>query len=127
VDLTDAGWRLQRGQAIWRSGRAATEIAGEVVLCTHPDGRALLQFFTGPVPLVAAQTTRDGWQIEFMARRRVVTGRGRPPARPLWLHLAPALAGAALSAPLRCERPPDGSWRLENPQTGETLSGILHP
>src|SRR5881409_151771 len=42
VSLSGPGWTLQQGQAIWRSKSGAPEIAGEWMVATHHDGRAVV-------------------------------------------------------------------------------------
>ena len=125
INLSEAGWKLRDGQALWRSAKDAPEIAGEVTLALHPDGRSWVQFTKTPLPFLSAEITKEGWRIEFIPERRVFFGRGVPPARLLWLHLARALNGLAPPAPLRFEKSADGGGRLENRSTGETLTLYL--
>ncbi|MDB6023749.1 MAG: hypothetical protein JWQ04_3606 [Pedosphaera sp.] len=44
ADLSEAGWTVRQGQAVWRSKKSAPEIAGELLVATNYDGRALVQF-----------------------------------------------------------------------------------
>ena len=74
-------------------GRTAPEIAGELLLARSQDGRSLVQFSKTPFPILTGQTTPTGWQIEFPPQRRSYLGRGQPPARLIWLHLAGCLFG----------------------------------
>jgi hypothetical protein len=119
------GWRLQQGQALWRPRRGFPELAGDLLLASHQDGRCLIQFAKTPVTLVFAQTAGAHWLIRFPAGRRSFTGHRRPPARFAWLYLQSALSGEQLPAPLRFERKSDGGWRLENTRSGETLEGFF--
>jgi hypothetical protein len=61
------------------------------------------------------------------ARPLAFKGRQPPPARFAWLYLYAALSGQPLPPALHFERKPDGSWRLENTRSGETLDGFLTP
>ncbi len=121
------GWRVQQGQALWRPGSRFPELAGELWVARHDDGRCAVQFAKTPLPLVLAQTTRTNWLIEFPPQRLSFDGAHSPPTRFAWLHLSAALAGDPLPSPLRFQRKPDGGWRLENPRSGETVEGFLGP
>jgi hypothetical protein len=144
------GWHVQEGQALWRPGQGYPEVAGEVILASHEDGRCLVQFAKTPMTLVSAQTTPTRWLIEFPPGNIGFSG-SRPPAEPtwshlhspkdavssdkpmgpptrfLWLHLCAALSGKPLLRPLSFERKPDGGWRIQNVTTGENLEGFLTP
>jgi hypothetical protein len=145
------GWHVQEGQALWRPGTGYPELAGDLVLATHADGRSLLQFSKTPLSLVTAQLTPTHWLIEFppagigfSGMRQPPVGLGdtrlrapkdapsgdankRPSTRFLWLYLSAALSGQPLPPQLRFERKPDGGWRLENARVHETLEGFLAP
>jgi hypothetical protein len=121
------GWRVQEGQALWRPGRQYPELAGDLVMATHEDGRCAIQFAKTPLPLVLAQTTRTNWLIEFPPQRMGFRGHRPSPTRFAWLHLSAALAGESLPKALRFQRKPDGGWRLENPRSGEMVEGFLGP
>ena len=125
ANLAEPGWRVRQGQAVWRRDRSATELAGEILLATHADGRTVAQFTKNPLPFLSAQTTTNRWQIEFIPQQRVYRGSGPPPARLIWLHLARSLSGIAPPGPLHFETLPAGGWRLENEHSGETLTGFL--
>jgi len=126
INLSQPGWKVHEGQAIWRSQQGAPEIAGEVLLAIHTDGRSLVQFIKTPLPILSAQTAPQSWQIEFIPEKRTFAGKGKPPARFPWLHLASALEGTPPPAPLHFQPGPDGGgWRLENRKTGETLTGFV--
>jgi len=126
VDLSEAGWTIRQGQALWRSRAGAPEIAGEILLATHPDGREFVQFTKSPFPLVAVQTTTNGWQLEAPVHNQRFSARGRPPARILWFQLPRAAAGSTLPGNWSWQNAPDG-WRLENQATGESLQGYFTP
>jgi hypothetical protein len=121
------GWHVQEGQALWRPRRGYPELGGELLVASHADGRCLVEFSKTPLALVAAQTTRTNWLIQFPPRRMSFSGRGEPPSRFAWLYLGPALSGEKLPAAFHFERNAEGGWRLENSKSGETLEGFLVP
>src|SRR5215831_11677773 len=97
VDLKQPGWTLREGQAVWKPSGKKSEIAGEVQVATRPDdGRSFVQFSKAPFPLVIAQSTTNGWQIEIPAENRRYSGKGNPPERIIWLYLASVLEGEPL-------------------------------
>ena len=126
-NLSDPGWLVRQGQAIWRSEHHGPEIAGELLVATHPDQRFLVEFNKTPLPILIAQATAREWRIQFTASQRAISGRGSPPPTLAWLHLPRCLNGIIPPAPLRFERRDDGSWRLENTRSGEIISGFLNP
>ena len=127
ANLSEPGWRTQTGQAVWRPRHDAPELAGELLVATHPDGRSVVQFTKTPLPFVVVLTTARTWQIEFVPQHRTFSGPGRPPARLLWLHLARHLAGEPSAGKISWRTLPDQHWRLENSATGETIEGFLAP
>lgn len=127
VNLSEPGWKLREGQAVWRSGKRASEIAGELQLATHPDGRVWLQFTKSPIPLVVAQISSNHWQIQFVPQNRAFSGPGQPPARLGWLQFAHAVSGATPTPGWSWQKQADGSWRLENAASGEVIAGYFAP
>ncbi len=121
------GWHVQQGQALWRPERGLPEFGGDLVLAGDDAGRCLIQFDKTPLSLVSAQMTATRWLIRFPQRQMTLSGRGSGPTRFVWLYLPGALAGKSLPPSLHFERKPDGGWRLENTDTGETLEGFLSP
>jgi hypothetical protein len=125
IDLTEPGWSVRQGQALWwRDG--APELAGELLVASHPDGRALVQFLKTPVVLVTARTSSNRWRIEA-APDYFHEGYGSPPSAAIWLHLAKFINGAPPPCRWGHERRADGSWWLHNRTTGERLEGFLTP
>jgi len=127
VNLSEPGWTVRQGQAVWRQRQATPEVAGELLVAIHRDGRTLLQFIKTPIPFLTAQTTGDTWQIRFVARDRIYSGRGMPPSRLGWLQLARCLNGISPPRPWRWQKLDERRWRLENTKTGELLEGFLTP
>lgn len=127
VNVSDPGWTVRQGQAVWKPKKSAPEIAGELLVATRPDGRSLVQFTKTPIPFVVAQTTTNSWEIHFVPNNKTYSGHGRPPSQLSWLHLARCLAGIAPPKFWHWKQLDDGNWRLENHYTGETLEGYLSP
>lgn len=126
INLSEPGWTLRQGQAVWRSKRDAPEIAGEVLFATREGQRAMLQLTKSPLPFVNAQVDGERWEIEFVPQQRKFNGEGTPTPRLLWVHLARALSGTRPPEPLKFEQTEPHGFTLENPKTGESISGFLN-
>jgi len=125
VDLAAPGWRVEHGQAVWRSSERTPEIAGELFFALHPDGRAMVQFIKTPLPLVVAQSTSNAWQIEFISEDKAFRGSGNPPSRIGWLQVSRCLSGMSPGKDWDWRRKDGGRWRLENRRSGEMIEGYL--
>jgi hypothetical protein len=125
IDLSGPEWTRREGQAVWQAGPKTSGVAGDLLVATHPDGTSLIQFIKPPVPFAIAQRTTNSWQVQFFAQNKTYAGRGRPPSRILWLHLPDALAGHPTQGMRFVERDAPGRWSLENPATGESLTGFF--
>ena len=125
LNTSGPGWEVQEGTALWQPKRDMAPLAGEIVIASHAGGLASVEFSKSPFSLVQAQTTRTNWYIHFPPRGISVEGRHAPPVRFAWLYLQAALAGQSLPPTLHFERRADGSWRLENQHSGETVEGFL--
>ena len=127
TNFSEPGWKIQQGQAVWRAKRDAPELAGELLLATHPDGRTVVQFTKTPFPFVIAQTTPRSWQLEIPAQNKKYSAPGKPPARISWFHLPDALLGAPLPKPWIFRQAQNENWQLENKSTREVIEGFLNP
>ena len=127
VDFSAPGWRVQQGQAVWKSSSSRPELAGDLLLATNANGNFFVQFSKVPFPLAAAQVDDDQWRIEFGEDKFSWHGRGTPPDRFAWFQLPRALLDTNLGANWQFKRTETNSWRLENPRTGEILEGIFFP
>ena len=125
VDLSQPGWVVRQGQALWRAKTGAPEIAGELLFASRP-GETFVQFSKDPFPMVIARTSRKAWQIEAPMENRSYTGHGHPPARILWFHLPGLLAHEPAPSGWSWQTLADDHWRLSNPDTGESLEGYLN-
>jgi hypothetical protein len=126
-DLSQPGWNVRQGQAVWRTESGGPEIAGELLVAISSDGRSFVQFTKVPLPLVQAQATSRFWQIEFAAEGKRHSGRGAPPSRLVWFQLVRALNGNEPAGGWRFAPKPDGHWHVEQLSTGEILEGYLAP
>ena len=127
VNLSEPGWSVRQGQAVWRSKKGAAEIAGELLVAVNPDGRSFVQFTKTPFPMVIAQTTSNSWQIQDVRKNKIYSFRGHPPARLLWLQLPRCLTGGSPPKNWKWERLENGSFRFQNLSSGESLEGYLSP
>jgi hypothetical protein len=124
VNLSEPGWKIREGQAVWRPGKRSPEIAGELLLATLGTDQTFVQFTKTPFPFVVAQTTNRAWQIEFPPRNKRYSGHGEPPARLIWFKLAQVFSSGARMSDWSWHS--DGrNWRLENVSTGESLEGYF--
>jgi hypothetical protein len=124
ANLKQPGWTLHEGQAVWSAKRDAPEIAGEILVATHADGRAFVQFSKTPFPFVIARTEQDAWQIEMPARNKRSAGHCPPPTRVIWFQLSGALSGQPPLKPWAWQIN-NNQWRLENRSTSESLQGYF--
>jgi hypothetical protein len=127
VNLSQPGWHVRQGQAVWKPPGARPELSGELLFATNDDGDSFIQFSKSPFALVTAQTSQKRWHIEFGSGDYSFGGIGQPSEHFGWFKLAPALGGAKLSPPWHFERTSDTNWKLSNIRSGETLEGFLSP
>ncbi len=127
VNLSGPGWTVRQGQVLWRARTDAPELAGELVVATRADHSSFVQFTKSPLPFMVAQTTSNSWQIHSVPDDRTYSGRGKPPARVVWLQLPRCLAGLPPAKPWHWETLDNDRWHLYNPRTGESLEGYLSP
>lgn len=125
--VSGEGWQVREGQAVWRPRQGLPELAGDVVLVQHPDGRCLIEFSKTPLVMLSAQVTATNWLIRFPGYGRAYTGRGKPTKHFAWLHLPEALRGETPPKEFQFQLKPGGNWKVENPRSGESLEGYLAP
>jgi hypothetical protein len=127
ADFSQPGWRVLEGQAIWKPAGDHPEMAGDLLVATNVNGNYFLQLTKFPFPLVTTINMDDQWQIEFGAEEHSWRGRGNPPERFVWFQLPGALLGEKPAGNWHFENLGTNSWRLENPQSGESLEGGFFP
>jgi hypothetical protein len=127
LDPSQPGWTTRQGQAVWKRDRRAPEIAGELTVVQHRDGRAWLQFAKPPLPFLTARIQPEGWELHLVAQDRRWAAAGRPPDRLVWLQLLLSLQGQSASARWTWRSPTAGDWTLEDLTTGESITGYLDP
>ncbi|HEX4266174.1 MAG TPA: hypothetical protein VH597_17690 [Verrucomicrobiae bacterium] len=124
VNLSEPGWNIRQGQAVWRTKKDAPDIAGEVLAATRADGSAFVQFTKTPFPFAIAQMSPRGWQIEFPPQNKHFAAPGSPPARIVWFQLANALLERPVAKGWTWSNS-DTNWRLKNSSSGESLEGYF--
>jgi hypothetical protein len=124
VNLSEPGWNVRQGQAIWRPKKDAPEIAGELLAATRADGSAFVQFTKTPFPFAVAQMSPRGWQIEFPPQNKHFAAPGSPPARIIWFQLADALLGKQMAKGWAWQNS-ETNWQLKNSASGESLEGYF--
>jgi len=125
IDLSQPGWQIRQGQAVWQTKRNAPEVAGELLVASGSGRKDFLQFTKTPLPFVVAQTAADSWQVEFPAENRRYSGRGEPPSRLGWFQLMRCLRGEVPARDWKFGSSADGRWRLANTVSGELIEGFL--
>jgi hypothetical protein len=123
ANLSQSGWNIQQGQAVWHT-EGGREIAGDFLVAIRDQGRSVIQFTKSPFTLVLAQTVDGRWQVEFPPEQKRYSGRGEPPARLIWFNLPRALVNRPLPKDFKWHEDSQG-WRLENAASGEFLQGYF--
>ena len=124
VNLTDPGWTIHQGQAVWKPKADAPDIAGEILVGTRSNGQTYAQFSKNPFPIVIAQTTTNTWQLELPMRNKRYSGRGNPPKRMIWFAVPKILAGNPSPDDWSVQKN-SKSWLLEHKRTGEWVELYL--
>jgi hypothetical protein len=120
VPLSDPLWQVRRGQAVWKPEADQPDIAGDIVLSTHPAGGSSIQF-SKTMPILSGRISPAGWSFDLPPEDRHHSGGGDPPARIVWLQLLRALEGKKISERWTLAKPSDLFVALENQHTGERL------
>ena len=122
VDVTGAGWSTHRGQAVWKFGKRAPEIVGELMVAVHEDGRIFAEFNKSLVTVATAQTDHQQWILDLPMFERTLSGRGMPSDRFALFQFDEVLRGETPPGDWQYLR--EGTdWRLANPKTGEYVEG----
>lgn len=127
IDTREPGWRVYRGQAVWKPGRTRPELAGDLLVAVHTNRGDFVQFEKPPFPLVYCTTSVSNWTVAFPAAKRSFRGKAPASTRFIWPHLTGALEGRQPAKDLEFSGDARNGWRLENARTGEWLEGYLEP
>jgi hypothetical protein len=120
IDLSAPGWSVRQGQALWQPGNDKPEIAGDVVLSTHPSNGQYIQF-SKTLPILSARIFPRGWEFENSAEQKHYSGRGNPPDRIVWLQLLRVLEGQKVDNRWTVAYPSGDFVTLEDQFRGERL------
>ena len=123
ANLSEPGWRISHGQAVWRRSERSPEIAAELLIATNEGNQTVVEFTKTPLPILVAQTSSNGWRIELISENKDYSGRGQPPSSLLWFHLVPCIRGEAPPKGVSFKRLNESRWRLENTRSGELIEG----
>lgn len=126
MDLSDPGWVVREGQAVWHRKGADAGIPGRLQVAMHWDGRSVVTFTTPSGDSAVAQIRTNGWQVRAPGAARFVTGRGPLPEWSLWLQLPDGLLGnSAIVTDWTMARERGQPWRFYNDVIGESIDGTL--
>jgi len=126
MNLSEPGWVVREGQAVWKSKPDAEGISGRLLVAMHWNGCAVVQFNTTNGPVVSAQSTTNAWQVQFAEQNKLSSGRGKVPERSVWLQLPGGLLGnSAEETDWIMTRERGVPWSFKNDLTGESLEGSL--
>ena len=126
LDTSAPGWVVRQGQALWRPEGDKPEIAGDVILATHPSGRSYIQF-SKTLPILSGRLSPIGWEFEATAENKHYSGRGAPPKKIAWLQVLRVHEGREISDRWTVAHPSKDFIALENQFTGERLQVQLQP
>ena len=120
VDTSSPGWTVRQGQALWRTESEKAEVAGDVVLSSHPQAGSFIQF-SKTLPILSARIAPEGWEFQTIPQNKRYSGRGNPPRRIVWLQLLRVLEGAEISDRWTVAKPSADYVLLEDLHSGERL------
>lgn len=125
VDLSDAGWAVWTGQALWTREGDRPPIAGEVIIARRASGEVFVSFSKPPLPIFTARTLAGQWRIDFVDAGQSHSGHGKPPRRFVWFALPGLLEGGAPPADWTIALPAGAQWSIRNASTGEAIRLVL--
>jgi hypothetical protein len=125
VDLSAPGWKVYRGQALWKPKADKPPLAGELIAARNVNGDVLVSFSKPPFPIFTARTSGDIWHLDIVERGRSYSGRGTPPRQFVWFLLPAVLDGGP--APEGWELSVEEASRISmhNRNTGEKILVVI--
>lgn len=120
LNTSAPGWNVQQGQALWKPAEDKPEIAGDVVVSTHPQAGSYVQF-SKTLPILSARLAPEGWEFHAIPEDKRYSGGGKPPRKLVWLQMLRVHEGQEISERWTVARPSDQFIVLEDPFTGERL------
>jgi hypothetical protein len=126
VDLATPDWKIHRGQAVWQPRADAPELAGQILIASSVSGEDFVRFSKDPMEMVLARRDNGGWVLKIPAFNKSYSGRGRPPKRIAWFHLANAVACRDIPRDWEWSGIHEGRWEFTNTRTGERLEGFFN-
>jgi hypothetical protein len=127
ANVSEPGWTVRQGQAVWQRGRDAPELVGDLTVGTRGGSEGFVQFSKGPFPILVAQVGPGVWEVHAPAENKRYAGRGEAPGRVAFLALLRAVLGQTPPSGWWWQPQAEGRWRLENRRKGEWLEGYLRP
>lgn len=127
INLSEHGWQVRQGQAIWQPERGRQEIAGELFYAAHRDGRTLVQFTKTPLNIITAHSDGGHWRIQFGPNHRQYSGIGQPPDHFAWFQLRSVFTDFTAGPVWTLTAQAPDEWRLAHQNTGETLHVFIAP
>lgn len=124
ADLSASGWTVKRGQAVWKFGKDAPEIVGDLLVAARSNGELFAQFSKTPLTVATARYDGKNWELDLAMFQRRIARHGPPGDRFALFQLARQINGTSVPKPWLFSSKSDGRWRLENPRTGEYVEGF---
>ena len=126
VDLTQPGWSVWTGQAVWLPPDQPEAIAGDLLVASDQDGKRLIILTKPPITIFTAQTDQDTWQLNLTGQPRERRGRLPAPRQFAWFAI-PDLLQDGLSPPgWAVDQPQPHIYILQHPG-GERIQLVLDP
>ena len=124
TNISGPGWASYNGQAVWKPTPRVPELTGDVFVAVNTNGNAFIQF-SKTLPFLTAQLGLLRWQVSIPSQKQVYSGGYPLPSHFAWLQLPGLLEGLPSTSPWVVTGSA-ASWQINNPNSGESLSGYLN-
>ncbi|HEY3913784.1 MAG TPA: hypothetical protein VGN61_04785 [Verrucomicrobiae bacterium] len=124
-NLSDLGWKVWNGQAVWKPRKTIPELTGDVTVAVNTNGNAIVQF-SKTIPFATARLDGHRWEIDFPAGNRVYARHYPLPSHFAWFQL-PALVESNSPSRSWVEKGNLDQWEITSRHDSETLRGYLSP